>query len=61
MKTIVYKSYGPPDVLQIGEEEKPTAGNNRGLSNDNHFNVLEAIEFPEVPLIKIEEFLELLK
>lgn len=30
------------------------------VSNDKHFNVLETIDFPEVPLLKAEEFLEIL-
>ena len=30
------------------------------VSNDKHFNVLEMIDFPEVPLLKAEEFLEIL-
>lgn len=38
------------------------AGNAHYLvSNDSHFNVLKDFEFPEVPLLKIEEFLELVK
>jgi putative PIN family toxin of toxin-antitoxin system len=31
------------------------------VSNDQHFNVLETIDFPEVPLIDAEKFLELIK
>lgn len=31
------------------------------VSNDRHFNVLETIDFPEVPLINAEKFLELIK
>lgn len=31
------------------------------VSNDHHFNVLETIDFPEVPLIDAEKFLELIK
>jgi putative PIN family toxin of toxin-antitoxin system len=31
------------------------------VSNDNHFNVLKTIDFPEVPLVTINEFLEILK
>ena len=30
------------------------------VSNDKHFNVLETIDFPVVPLLKAEEFLEIL-
>ena len=38
------------------------AGNAHYLvSNDNHFNVLETIDFPEIPLIDAEKFLEILK
>ena len=31
------------------------------VSNDHHFNVLETIDFPEIPLIDAEKFLEILK
>jgi len=31
------------------------------VSNDHHFNVLETIDFPVVPLIDAEKFLELIK
>lgn len=31
------------------------------VSNDSHFNVLETIDFPEVPLVTIDEFLKILK
>jgi putative PIN family toxin of toxin-antitoxin system len=31
------------------------------VSNDKHFEVLESIEFPEVPLLKIDKFIEILK
>ncbi len=31
------------------------------VSNDYHFNVLKTIDFPEVPLIDAEKFLELIK
>jgi putative PIN family toxin of toxin-antitoxin system len=31
------------------------------VSNDNHFNVLKTIDFPEVPLVAIDEFLEILR
>jgi putative PIN family toxin of toxin-antitoxin system len=30
------------------------------VSNDKHFDVLETIDFPEVPLLKAEEFLAIL-
>jgi putative PIN family toxin of toxin-antitoxin system len=31
------------------------------VSNDHHFDVLETIDFPEIPLIDAEKFLEILK
>ena len=31
------------------------------VSNDIHFNILKTIDFPEVPLVKTEKFLEILK
>ena len=31
------------------------------VSNDKHFNSLKKIDFPEVPLLKTEEFLEILE
>jgi len=38
------------------------AGNAHYLvSNDKHFDGLKTIEFPEVPLLKVEEFLQLIE
>ncbi|HLP47458.1 MAG TPA: putative toxin-antitoxin system toxin component, PIN family [Candidatus Kapabacteria bacterium] len=31
------------------------------VSNDTHFNILNSINFPKVPLVKAEKFLEILK
>ena len=31
------------------------------VSNDKHFNILKTIDFPDVPLLKIDKFLEILK
>jgi putative PIN family toxin of toxin-antitoxin system len=30
------------------------------ITNDNHFNVLKSIEFPSIPILRIEEFKALL-
>ena len=31
------------------------------VTNDNHFNVLNSIDFPSIPTLRIEEFKELLQ
>jgi putative PIN family toxin of toxin-antitoxin system len=31
------------------------------ITNDNHFNVLKNIDFPSIPILKIDEFKELLE
>lgn len=31
------------------------------VTNDRHFNVLKGIDFPKITVIKVEEFVELLK
>lgn len=63
-KTDIYYRW---DLIKSDEEDNKftdcaIAGNADYLvSNDNHFNILEEIDFPRVPLMMIEDFLEILK
>ncbi|NIM14147.1 MAG: putative toxin-antitoxin system toxin component, PIN family [Candidatus Aminicenantes bacterium] len=63
-KTEIYYRWG---LIKVDEEDNKfvdcaIAGSADYLvSNDSHFNVLETTDFPEVPVITIEKFLEILK
>jgi len=55
------------DLIKADEEDNKftdctiTGNVDYFVSNDNHFNVLKTIDFPGVPLVTIDEFLEILK
>lgn len=63
-KTEIYFKW---DLIEADEADNKfvdcaIAGNADYLvTNDTHFNILNSIDFPKVPLIKAEKFLEILK
>ncbi|MCK4763697.1 MAG: putative toxin-antitoxin system toxin component, PIN family [Candidatus Aminicenantes bacterium] len=63
-KTEIYYRWNliEPDMDDNKFVDCAIAGNADYLvSDDQHFNVLKSIDFPEVPLLRAEEFLEILK